>query len=118
LLPPPRRRQGRTEDVAFHREHLERLRAIRRGLSMGFSMDDLEAILTSPALLTCNDIYGIAQGAIERVRSEGAKASAPTILKLRARMETSPRSGSKFNCPIYLEIVGPPHKRNPGSGSV
>jgi DNA-binding transcriptional MerR regulator len=106
LLPPPRRRPSRSGGVAFHREHLERLHAVGRGISLGFALDELQVILGAGSLLTCNDIYAITQSAVQRLRSEGLGETAPIVVKLRALIKTSPRTGSKFNCPIYLEIAG------------
>jgi hypothetical protein len=115
-LLPPMRRYGRSDDIAFHREHLERLHAVGRGLSMGFAVDELAAILSAAGLVTCNDVYTVAQAAVERLRREGADETAPIVARLRTFMEGSPRVGSKLSCPIYLEIMGLPPKRSPRGG--
>lgn len=106
LLPPSRRRPGREGDFAFHREHLERLHVISRGLSIGLALDELEAILRPSSLVTCNDIYAVAQRAVDRLHRDGLNETAPIVRKLRALMDASPRADSKLYCPIYLEITG------------
>jgi DNA-binding transcriptional MerR regulator len=110
-LLPPLRRYGRSDHVAFHHAHLERLHAVRRGLLIGFDLDELRAILGVSGHVTCNDIYAIAQSAIKRLHREGLDET-----KLWALMEASPRTGSKLNSPIYLEIVGPRRQRSPRGG--
>ena len=47
LLQPSRRQRGPAGDVAFHQEHLDRLKFIKRALAWGFTLDDISE-LTNP----------------------------------------------------------------------
>ena len=90
LLPRARRQRGRSGLVAYHQEHVERLRFIRRAIECGFSLDGIAQILNPTGLVTCNDIYQIASRQLRRLRHlKGAGAPCPTTLK--ELMDTCPR---------------------------
>jgi MerR family mercuric resistance operon transcriptional regulator len=57
LLQPPRRRRGRSADVAFHDEHVKRLRFIKNARGYGFTLEDIAQLVDPRALTTCADIY-------------------------------------------------------------
>jgi DNA-binding transcriptional MerR regulator len=62
LVPPPRRRRGRSVGLAFHREHLDRLQFITKGIALGFSLDAIGELLgIDGSYRTCGDVYGMAQ---------------------------------------------------------
>jgi MerR family mercuric resistance operon transcriptional regulator len=101
LLPKPRRRRGRSGDVAYHGEHLERLRFIRRALAHGFTLDLIGELLG--AYRTCGDVYLITQRALAAIRAAGAKPS-PVLEQL---IEICPRRGPDSECPVLAELRRP-----------
>jgi DNA-binding transcriptional MerR regulator len=56
LLQAPRRQRGRSADVA-HAEHLQRLRFIKRALSVGYSLEDIAGLVDPHAVVTCRVVY-------------------------------------------------------------
>ena len=103
LLQPPRRRRGRPDDLAFHREHAERLSFIKRALSVGYSLEDIAKLVDPHALVTCRDVFettvGSAQAAMYR---EPQRAQA-----LAQIAEICPRVGSRNDCPIVRSLTMP-----------
>ncbi len=106
LLPKPRRRQGRYGDVAYHREHLERLTFIRRAQKLGFSLDAIGEMLgLAGGLTTCADVYRIAKRHLAEVR---ARARPDEIRRLERALvpllDASPQSGLANDSPIIIML--------------
>jgi len=104
LLPPGRRIRGRRGEFAYHREHVDRLRFIRRALDHRFSVAGIQQLLDPGTLLTCNDVFGIASRQLEeRRRSEGPDGRSVVALeKLTAKC---PRVGGRRECPILSALA-------------
>ena len=105
LLPRARRQRGPSGLVAYHEEHVERLRFIRRAIEYGFSLDAIAQLLDPTSLVTCNDIYRIASRQFQRLRRlNGPGEPCPTTLK--ELMDTCARTGSRGDCRIYSVLAG------------
>jgi MerR family mercuric resistance operon transcriptional regulator len=105
LLPRARRLRGRSGLVAFHQEHVERLRFIRRAIEHGFSLDAIAQLLDPTSLATCNDIYRIASRQLQRLRRlKGPGAPSPATL--RELMDMCSRTGNRGDCRIYSVLAG------------
>ena len=101
LLPPPRRRRGRSGDVAYHQEHVDRLLFISRALAYGFSFNDI-AGLVGQNLLTCADVYRLAGKRVEKLkRLMGPDAP---IAPLEHIMKKCSGVGSRSDCHILAVL--------------
>lgn len=103
LLQPLRRRRGRSGDLAYHREHVERLRFIRRALSVGYELADIAKLVSPHALTTCRDVHDLTlQRARQAQETEPKRAAA-----LAQLVEKCPRVGTRADCPILagLEVA-------------
>lgn len=96
LLQPPRRRRGRTGDLAFHLEHVERLRFIKRALHAGYSLEDIARLVDPDALLTCRDVYEATVRCAEELRTQEPQR-AESLAQLA---EACPKVGGRAECPI------------------
>jgi MerR family mercuric resistance operon transcriptional regulator len=110
VLQPPRRQPGRSGDAAFHREHVERLRFIKRALSVGFHLDDI-ARLVDPAHLTCGDIYALASQRLNQMRrtKEDTRSLEDLIRECRVRSQEGlihpcPAKGGRKDCRILAKV--------------
>jgi DNA-binding transcriptional MerR regulator len=75
LLPPLRRRRGRTDDLAYREEHLDRLMFIKSALDSGFEMDDIRQLVDPVSLVTCGDVHRLAKRRLEDLRSANASVA-------------------------------------------
>jgi DNA-binding transcriptional MerR regulator len=101
LLQPPWRLPGRSGERAYRTEHLERVRFIRRAVSLGFSFQDIAKIVEGgKGLRTCRDVYDIGIETRDRLRTTGREPS-PQLEYLVARC---PRAGSWRDCPILAYL--------------
>ena len=101
LVPPPRRRRGRSGDKAFHREHLDRLRFITRGLALGFSLEAIRELLgVEGAYRNCGDVYRLAQRTLADIRAR--QTEPPSTLQ--QLMATCPQRGGHMECPILVQM--------------
>lgn len=104
LLPKPRRRRGRSGDVAYHGEHLDRLWTIRRALALGFSLTAIGDLLgVQGQHRTCGDIYVIARRTLDSIRASGGEPS-PDLERL---IDVCPRRGAANDCPLVIELAQP-----------
>jgi MerR family mercuric resistance operon transcriptional regulator len=104
LVPPPRRRRGRSGDKAFHREHLDRLRFTTRGLALGFSLDAIRELLgVEGAYRNCGDVYRLAQRTLAEIRAMDAEP--PSVLQDLAA--ACPQRGGHTECPILAQLRQP-----------
>src|ERR1700753_437115 len=69
LLQPARRRPGRSDDSGYHQEHVDRLHFIKRALEYGFSLEVISKLVDDTAMVTCNDVYGLATRHLEELRA-------------------------------------------------
>jgi len=104
LMPQPRRRPGMPGRVAYHREHLDRLRFIDRALALGFSLDAIGELLgLDGGSQTCGEVYRLTQRTLAAVRSLNVEPSS-TLKELAA---ACPRRGGRADCPILCELSRP-----------
>ena len=104
LVPQPRRRRSRPGDLAFHREHFDRLRFISRSLALGFSFDAIGELLgIDGGYRTCGDVYRVAQRTLAATRALEIEPS-PTLERLAA---ACPRRGGPADCPILAALRQP-----------
>jgi len=101
LLPPPRRRVGRSGNVAYHQEHLDRLRFIGRALALGFPLNAVGELLgVNGVPPTCADIYRIGRRRVDALRASGE--ASPDLERL---LSTCRRSGTASECPLVAEMA-------------
>jgi MerR family transcriptional regulator, mercuric resistance operon regulatory protein len=110
LLPKPRRRQGRSGRVAYHREHLERLTFIWRARKLGFSLDAIADMLgLGGGLRTCADIDRIAERHLAEVRTRAGQDEVRRLESaLGPLLSASPRSGLAKDSPIIVMLSDSP----------
>ena len=96
LLPPARRMRGQSSSLAYHKEHVDRLRFIGHALDHGFSVAAIRQLLDPNAGLTCNDVSGIASRQLEERRQyEGPDD--PVVVALEKLTAACPRVGSQVS---------------------
>jgi DNA-binding transcriptional MerR regulator len=106
LLPPPRRRRGRSGDFAFHAEHVERLRFIRRAIAFGFFLEDIQRFVDETNLVTCNDVYHIALHRLREYRiARGSEY--PTVVALEKLIASCAGKGSRKDCQLLATLSKP-----------
>ena len=81
LLQPPRRQRGRTDDLAFQVEHVERLRLIQRAIANGFFLEDIERVVDEATPVTCNEVYRISVDRLAEYRVARSSGH-PTVVAL------------------------------------
>ena len=107
LLPKPRRRRGRAGDHAYHQEHLERLLFIRRALDLGFPLETVAELAgVKGGLLTCNDIYQIAERHLADLRRRIAELQGKEAT-VAALVAACPRKGSRTDCAVLAALKQP-----------
>jgi DNA-binding transcriptional MerR regulator len=113
VLQPPRRRTGRGDDVAFHQEHVERLRFIKRALGVGFHLDDIARLVDPAGLVTCGDVYALASQRLDEMRRthEVTRSLEDLIRECRVRsqqglIQPCPAKGGRKGCRILAKLHG------------
>jgi DNA-binding transcriptional MerR regulator len=101
LLQPPRRRRSRSGDIAFHREHVERLRFIQRARAVGYSLDDIRRLVDPHALVTCRDVYETTARRLHEEQAEHPERAAA----LKRLLDSCPRVGGRAACPILSTLA-------------
>jgi DNA-binding transcriptional MerR regulator len=100
LLQRPRRCLGWKGEIAYHQEHLDRLKLISRALILGFSLSAIGQLVNARSLNRCRDIYEIAAVQLDRtIRLLGPNAPSAAVLK--GSIATCPKTGTREDCPIY-----------------
>ena len=99
LLQRPRRQRGRSDDVAYHQEHLERLTFIKHALSCGYTLDDVVQLVQSSTLVTCGDVFALTERRLRQMRDAGSDDS-EAAARLKMLRETCPGVGPRSQCPI------------------
>jgi MerR family mercuric resistance operon transcriptional regulator len=108
LMQPPRRTRGRTDDFAFGAEHVERLEFIRRALACGFSHEDIAGFVDPFALVTCGDVYAIANRRLETMRRSG-QGDTPMAACLASLVEQCAGVGPRKDCKIIQGLNSQGH---------
>lgn len=106
FLQPPRRHRDRAGRLSFHTEHVERLEFIKRALSCGFTHEDIATFIDPAALLTCGDVYTVANRRLEAMRAAG-KADTQEAACLSQISEQCTRVGTRWDCKILEALSGP-----------
>jgi DNA-binding transcriptional MerR regulator len=105
LLQPPRRQRGRSADVAFHDEHVKRLRFIKNARGCGFTLEDIAQLVNPRALTTCADVYRLALRRLEAVtRADASDIS--RIVALDSLLTSCLATGSRGDCKILATLGG------------
>ena len=94
--------------MAFHQEHVDRLRFIREALDAGFSIDDIATLIDSNTMLTCGDVCALAKRRVDELRRESGEESLPAAV-LEQLANTCARTGSKADCAL-LTVLNRGHK--------
>lgn len=103
LLQDRRRQRGRHDDTAFHADHVERLRFIKRALGYGFSLDAIAQFVDTNRMMTCNDVYRIAVHQVEELRRVGGPNGA-TADRLEKLIAACRRTGGRKDCAIMAAL--------------
>jgi MerR family mercuric resistance operon transcriptional regulator len=113
VLQPPRLQPGRSGDIAFHREHVERLRFIKRALGVGFHLDDIARLVDPAGLITCGEVYTLASQRLNAMRqtSEETRSLEDLIRECRVRSQKGlirpcPAKGGRKDCRILAKLRG------------
>lgn len=110
LLPPPRRRQGRSGAVAYHQEHLRRLVFISRARKLGFSLEAIGEMLgLGGGLCTCADVYRLTERHLAEIGCGPDADKAERVESaLKPLLDASPRSGLAKDSPIIVMLSDQP----------
>jgi MerR family mercuric resistance operon transcriptional regulator len=103
LLQPPRRRRGRSGEVAFHQEHVDRLRFIGRALGYSFTLEDIEGLVDRTALVTCGDVYNLATRRLQQMR-EAQGLDAAEVVALETLVAACARKGARTDCRLLATL--------------
>ena len=106
VLQPARRRLGRADRTAYHAEHVERLRYIKRALGCGLTIQDILALLDPAALLPAKDVRAIVQRRLSIVRQTEGEDGA-TTQALENLLQGCPGTGARRDCSILKTLAGP-----------
>jgi DNA-binding transcriptional MerR regulator len=102
LLQSARRRPGRTDDVAFRTNHLDRLHFIARALAHGLTIQDIAQLIDPAALVTCGDVCDLAERRLAQIRQSGANATTAALAQL---IESCAGVGSRHDCTIRAALA-------------
>jgi DNA-binding transcriptional MerR regulator len=100
LLQRPRRHPGWKGEVAYHQEHVDRVKLISRALILGFSPSAIGQLVNAGRLNTCRDIYEISAAQLDRITCL-LGPNAPSAAALKELIATCPKTGTREDCPIY-----------------
>lgn len=106
LLPPPQRVRGRSDNVAYRQEHVERLRFVRRALLAGFTVEDIARMVDDTALTTCGDISAVTARRLELLEQDGHADAARRASLVRLLASCDGRGGRK-DCKILQALSEP-----------
>jgi len=113
VLQSPRRQPGHSDDVAFHQEHVERLRFIKQALGVGFHLDDIARLVDPGRLLTCGDVYALTSQRVTELRrsKEDTRSLEVLIRECRERsreglIHPCPAKGERKDCLILAKLRG------------
>lgn len=103
LLQAPRRKRGRTATLAYHQEHVDRLRFIERALRHGFSVEAIAQLVDLNAMRTCGDVARIATRELEALRRRMGPDDR-TVAALEILLAKCPKVGGRDECPILAAL--------------
>ena len=104
LLQSPRRSRGRGGEYAYHQEHVDRVRVIRRALGYGFTVEDIKRFVAVNALLTCGDVHDIAARRLQAMRDEQGPDD-PAVVALESLVSKC-AGGSRSDCHLLAVLAG------------
>ncbi len=107
LLQLPRRQRGRPNRLAFHAEHVERMKFIKRAPACGFMHEDIARFVDRDGLVTCGDIHDVTRRRLETLQAAG-KAGTPQEICLGRLREVCTGVGGRKDCRI-LETLSRPN---------
>jgi MerR family mercuric resistance operon transcriptional regulator len=109
LLAVPPRSQGRHR--IYETAYVQRLKFIRRGRELGFSLDDIRALFefAGHSDLACAEAKAIALGQLAAVR--GRIASLKKLERALKHMTDACAPGEKMACPIFEALSASESKR-------
>ena len=105
LLQPPRRQRGRSDDLAYRQEHVDRLRFIGRARRHGLSLDAIAQLVDAEALPTCNDVYRFSIRQLEELQRKTGPEDA-TAVALEKLIAGCRRTGLRRDCQILTGLAG------------
>jgi len=102
LMPRPNRTAGGHR--SYTEEHVRRLRFIRRARDLGFTLDDIRALLelAEPGRTSCGEVQKIAAVHLQSVRAKLADLA--RMERLLASTVAQCDGGSSLRCPV-LEFL-------------
>ena len=119
LLPPPRRIAGRNARRGYHRDHLVRLKFIRRARNLGFPLDAIAELLgVTGGMVTCGDALRVATRHLDAVRAQLADPEVAAAAQRRADLAAIERlvaplvencagNGSSSSCAVLQALSAP-----------
>ncbi len=109
LMPPPARTASRHR--AYEAAHVRRLTFIRRARELGFSIEDIRALLAlaEPSQASCAQAQEIAQAHLDDVRAKLADLA--KLERILARTVARCSGGPAPSCPV-LDMLDVGAKRN------
>jgi MerR family transcriptional regulator, mercuric resistance operon regulatory protein len=113
LLQPPRRPPGRSADVAFHDEHVKRLRFIKNARGYGFTLEDIAQLVDPRAVTSCADVYRLTSRRLEAMIQADA-SDISRIVALDTLLTSCLATGSRGDCQILATLgIDAPSYTNP-----
>ncbi|MBV8393343.1 MAG: hypothetical protein JOY81_09205 [Alphaproteobacteria bacterium] len=106
LLQEPRRHQRRPDKLSFHAEHLKRLLFIKHALACGFTHEDVVKLVNPVALVTCGDVYAVANRRLAAMQATG-RAGSPEATCLAQLRQSCQRVGPRADCKV-IEVRSSP----------
>lgn len=102
LMPPPLRTEG--SHRTYGREHVGRLKFIRRCRELGFPLDDVRALLglVDGERVTCAEVKALTVAQLRAIR--GKIADLHRMARVLDRMAQSCAGGNLPDCPIIVAL--------------
>ena len=108
VLPKPARTEGGHR--AYARAHVERLTFIRRARELGFTLDQVRALLrlADARDVPCAEVKQLASGHLAEVRAKiaGLRAMQTALAGLVAQCEARGDAGDLPGCPLVETLLG------------
>jgi DNA-binding transcriptional MerR regulator len=99
-IPP---RSYSRDGLTFNRDHLNRLKVIKRALDHGFAIDEVRRLTDQHVLLTCRDVYEMAERNVPALRQRLGE-DAPAVLTLERLMAACTKRGGRRDCGIVTAL--------------
>jgi DNA-binding transcriptional MerR regulator len=99
-IPP---RSHARDGLTFNRDHLNRLKVIKRALDHGFAIDEVRRLTDQHVLLTCRDVYEMAERNVPALRQRLGE-DAPAVLTLERLMAACTKRGGRRDCGIVTAL--------------